>query len=178
MKVYAIHDLTNSKVLELLEAGLESVTESHILKNYHPSYKNNAANLFYILENGRYKIGKYFIITDDLDNYIASAGWNEYSTDTALCLTRMYVSTKHRSNFVVGETLLPKIFAETAQYSKLWMTVNDYNKPLYNWFVRNQRTSSMGNWPEVYKKFKPIGQKTVNYTVQHVVEYDRSKENS
>ena len=69
MKVYAIHDLTNSKVLELLEAGLESVTESHILKNYHPSYKNNAANLFYILENGRYKIGKYFIITDDLDNY-------------------------------------------------------------------------------------------------------------
>lgn len=178
MKIYAIHDLTNSKVLELLETGLKSVTESHILKNYHPSYRNNAANLFYILENGRYKNGKYFIITDDLDNYIASAGWNEYSADTALCLTRMYVSSKHRSSFVVGETILPKIFAETTQYSKLWMTVNDYNKPLYNWFVRNQLTSSMGNWPEIYKKFKPIGQKTVNYTMQHVLEYDKSKENS
>jgi hypothetical protein len=90
----------------------------------------------------------------------------------------MYVSTNHRSGFVVGETLLPKIFAETAQYNKLWISVNDYNKPLYNWFVRNQRTGSIGNWPALYKKFKPIGEKTINYTVQHVVEYDRSKENN
>lgn|GEM_PF-6959772 len=177
MIIHQINDLSNSYVIKLLKDGLQHITEDHLLENYHPSYKNNAANLFYILENGRYKIGKYFIITDESDNYIASAGWNEYSKDTALCLTRMYVSTKHRSSFVVGETLLPKIFAETAQYSKLWMSVNDYNKPLYNWFVRSQRTNSIGNWPELYKKFKPIGEKTVNYTVQHVVEYDRSKEN-
>ena len=178
MNIHTINDLSNHKVVDILKNGLSKITDQKILSNYHPDYKTNAANLFYILEQGRYKNGKYFIITDDLDNYIASAGWNEYSADTALCLTRMYVSTKHRSSFVVGETILPKIFAETTQYSKLWITVNDYNKPLYNWFVRNELTSSMGNWPEIYKKFKPIGQKTVNYNVQHVVEYVRSKENN
>jgi hypothetical protein len=178
MKIYTIQDLTNLKVLKILEFGLMSAVDTHIRKNYHPDYKNDSANLFYILEQGRYKIGKYFVITDDNDNYIASAGWNEYDNDTALCLTRMYISPKYRSNFMIGEFVLPRIFTETTKYNKLWMTVNDYNKPLYNWFVRNQRINSIGNWPELYKKFKPIGQKMVNYTAQHVLEYDRSKENN
>ena len=178
MKIHIVQDLSNSKILGILESGLGSVTEEHILKNYHPTYKNDPANLFYILDQGRYKIGKYFIITDDSDNYVASAGWNKYNDDIALCLTRMYVTPKHRSSFVVGKILLPKIFDETASYTKLWMTVNDYNKPLYDWFVRNQRIDSIGNWPKLYKKFKPIGQKMINYTIQYVVEYDRSKENT
>lgn len=178
MKIYTIQDLTNLKVLKILESGLMSVVDTHILKNYHPDYKNDSANLFYILEQGRYKIGKYFVITDNDDNYIASAGWNEYNNDIALCLTRMYISPEYRSNFMIGEFVLPIIFTETTKYKKLWMTVNDYNKPLYNWFVRNQRINNIGNWPELYKKFKPIGEKMVNYTMQHVLEYDRSKENN
>jgi len=178
MKVHTIQDLTNSKVLKILELGLMSVDDTRILKNYHPDYKHDPANLFYILEQGRYKIGKYFVLTDDDDNYMASAGWNEYNNDIALCLTRMYISPKYRSNFMIGKFVLPAIFTETTEYNKLWMTVNDYNKPLYNWFVRNQRTNNIGNWPESYKKFKPIGQKMVNHTMQYTLEYDRSKENN
>ena len=106
MKIYTIQDLTNLKVLKILELGLMSVVDTHILKNYHPDYKNDSANLFYILEQGRYKIGKYFVITDQNDNYIASAGWNEYDDNTALCLTRMYISPNYRSNFMIGEFII------------------------------------------------------------------------
>ena len=34
MKIYTIQDLTNLKVLKILELGLMSVVDTHILKNY------------------------------------------------------------------------------------------------------------------------------------------------
>jgi len=178
MNVHSIQDLTNSKIIEILSNGLQLVTEEHLLKNYHPNYRDDPANLFYILNQGRYKIGKYYIITDSNNKYIASAGWNEYSEEIALCLTRMYVSSNYRSNFIIAKVLFPFILTETEQYKKLWMTVNEYNKSLYNWFVRNQKINSIGNWPKIYKKFKPIGTRTVNHSIQYVVEYDKSKENN
>ena len=177
MIVHNIKDLSNSHVVKLLEDGLRNVTQDYLLDNYHPNNKHNSANLFYLLQNGRFLNGNYYVLEDENGQYAGSAGWNQFTDDTALCLTRTYTSPKYRSNFMMGEFVLPRIFTETTKYNKLWVTVNDYNKPLYNWLVRNQQTNKIGNWPELYKKFKPIGQKMVNYTTQHVLEYDKSKEN-
>lgn len=178
MKIYTMQDLSDSKVLKILELGLMSIDDTRILKNYHPDYKDDSSNLFHILEQGRYKIGKYFVITDDNDNFMASAGWNEYNNDIALCLTRLYISPKYRTNLIAGEVILPRILAETTEYNKVWMTVNDYNKSLYDWFVRMERTNNIGTWSELFKKFKPVGQQRVNHTMQYVLEYDRSKEDN
>ena len=86
----------------------------------------------------------------------------------------MYVSKAYRNTFIVGKMILPIIIEQTTKYEKLWMTVNDYNKPLYDWFVRNKDTSFSLGWPDIYKKFIPIGVEIVNYTPQYVVEYRKS----
>jgi predicted GNAT family N-acyltransferase len=177
-KIYEINDLSNQEVFEILKSGItnEMFANEDISKNYLYNYRNNSANLFYILSRGRYKIGKYFVITDQQDNFIASAGWNHYSNDTALVLTRMVVHPRYRTQFIIGSEILPKIIEQTSSYNKVWITANDYNKSIYHWFDRASQQKSTAlhkDWPAIYKRFKPIGQHLVNHTLQWVVQLEK-----
>jgi hypothetical protein len=176
MIIHEIHDLTNQTVVDILIKNLSLIDKSsNYAKNYHPDFSNEHGNLFYILKAGRYIKGKYFVIVDN-DQFICSAGWNEYELDTsiALALTRAYVVPEHRAKYHMGNHILPKIINETSTYNNLYITSNDYNSAIYKFFVRantGKSTSVSKDWPEIYKKFKPIGVKNIYNTDQFVAEY-------
>lgn len=145
--------------------------KQELFENYLYEHKDNPANLFYLLNSGRYKAGKYFVITDDENKFVASSGWYRYNDNTALVLTRMLVTPDYRTSYIVGHKLLPIMIEQTSDYKNVWITCNEYNKSIYNWFARSDEGKSPSlyrNWPEVYKKFKPIGQHTVNGIPQYV----------
>jgi len=180
MKLHLLHDSSNSSVVDLLELEMGQIKDDKIATNYHPDYKTNPGNLFYILNdpNGRYHKGAYYVLEDG-GEFICSAGWNEYELDSniALVLTRMYVSPKYRVNYHVANHILPEILKEVTQYKHVWATVNEYNRGLYQWFVRDQsgkRTALFNDWPDIYRKFKPIGKKNIYFTEQYVIELDRN----
>jgi hypothetical protein len=175
MIIHSIKDLSNQYVIELLKTNLSLIKDLNSLANYHPDYKDVPGNLFYVLEEGRYQTGNYFVI-EEAGEYIASAGWNEYhlDKDLALLLTRMYTAPKFRMNYYVGNNILPIALEQAINYKKIWVTCNEYNKAIYDWFVRVENGKSGGlfnNWPSVYKNFKPIGKKNIYYTEQYVAEY-------
>ena len=179
MQIHEIHDLSNRYVTDLMYYGLSEITDKNYIRNYHPDYANESSNLFAILDNGRYTqgTGKYFVIEQD-GKYVCSAGWNKYELDpnVAFALTRMYASPKYRGQYLIGSNILPKTLEETATYSNVWMTVNRHNKVMYSWFLRlsqNKRTALFNDWPEIYKRFKPIGEKVIYNTKQYVVELER-----
>jgi hypothetical protein len=183
-KIHEIHDLNNATVIDILKHGLSEVVHDSIIKNYHPDYNNIPGNLFYILDQGRYRRGhgKYFVITDDYDKYVCSAGWNEYDLNpsVALLLTRMYITPAFRAQYIIGNTILPGMIQEAINYSKLWVTVNDHNHSIYKYFQRvsqNKRTALFNDWPDIYKRFKPIGKHTIYYTEQWTAEYDKQTNN-
>lgn len=173
---YEINDLSNSHVVDILKNGIqESMFESkQLAKNYCYDYRDEMGNLFYILDHDRYQKGSYFVITDENDEYIASAGWNEYTDEVALMITRIFVSPKYRTQYIIGNDILPIMMKQAHQYKKLWITFNEYNKTIYDWFTRsseNKSTSLSKHWPDVYREFKPVGKKEVNNTLQYVVEF-------
>lgn len=175
---YEIHDLSNEHVVNILKDGIKSsmFTSEQLAKNYCYDYCDDMGNLFYILDHGRYQKGKgsYFVITDENDEYIASAGWNEHTNEVALMITRIFVSPKYRTQYIIGSDILPIMMKQASKYKKLWITFNEYNKTIYDWFTRsseNRSTSLSKHWPEVYRKFKPVGQHELNNTLQYVVEF-------
>jgi hypothetical protein len=176
MIIHQIHDLTDTKVVDILVNTLSTIDKSlDYAKNYHPDFHDNDGNIFKLLSSGRYAKGKYFVIIDN-DEFVCSAGWNEYELDTsiALALTRAYVSPKHRASYHMGNYIVPKIIEETTNYQHLYITSNEYNSAIYKFFVRassGKSTSVSQDWPEIYKKFKPIGIKNIYYTDQYVAEY-------
>lgn len=179
MILHKIHDLSNNYVVNLLKHGLSTVSDPDIIKNYHPDFSNYSGNLFFILGNGRYteNVGAYYILEDN-NMYVGSAGWNEYEYDRtiAFALTRMYTTKKYRGNFVIANNILPHTLKDTSKYSKVWLSVNEHNKVIYQWFLRthnNKRAALFNNWPEVYKNFKPIGEMIIYNTPQFVVELKR-----
>ena len=179
MKIHAIHDLTNPHVINILKKEFNNITDTNIISNYHPDYSDNAGNLFYILQAGRYRLskGKYWVMEEN-GEYLGSAGWNEYEldTDVALVLTRTYVPKKFRGQYLLANHLLPMMLQETSNYQKTWLTVNEHNDVLYQWFLRsseNKRPALFNNWPQIYKKFYPIGKKDIYYTQQYVLEYTK-----
>ncbi len=176
MNVCRITDLSNAKVVAILQAGLSEVDDERLI-NYHPDYAHRPENLFYILKQGRYQAGKgsYFVVEED-GKYVCSAGWNEYTHDTALVLTRAYTAPKYRMQYLLAKHILIKAIEETKHYDYVWLTANEHNKAVYNWFVRNEqnkRTVLFNDWPEIYKNFKPIGKKNVYDVEQYVVELQR-----
>jgi N-acetylglutamate synthase-like GNAT family acetyltransferase len=178
LRIYEINDLSNQKVLNILKSGITEYMfdNTTLAENYLYSQRDKSSNLFYILDHGRYQIGKYFVITDQQDNFIASAGWNHYSNDTALVLTRMIVHPRYRTQFIIGSEILPKIIEQTSSYNKVWITANNYNKSIYHWFERASQKKSTAlhkDWPEIYKRFKPIGQHLVHHTLQWVVQLEK-----
>lgn len=178
MKIYEINDLSNGRVVNILKSGLtESLfKKTKLYENYLYSYKDSPANIFNMLKNGKYSVGMYYVLADENDNYIASSGWYHYNKDTALVLTRMLVTPKYRTSYIVGHELLPLMIERTSPYSNVWITCNEYNKSIYDWFSRSSEGKSPSlyrNWPEVYKKFKPIGQHTVNGIPQYVAALEK-----
>lgn len=184
MNIHEIHDLSNQPIVDLLKNGLSEITDQRFIKNYHPDYQHTPGNLFHILEQGRYRKnhGKYFVMTDEHDKYVCSAGWNEYDLDStlALLLTRMYITPQHRSRYMIGKMILPKMISEAGEYSRLWITANEHNRSIYTYFERvsqNKRPVLFNDWPDIYKQFKPIGKKTIYYTEQWIAEYDKKTDN-
>jgi len=174
MIIHSINDLSNIKVVNILKNGLKTVTDQNIISNYHPDFESTPSNLFYILKKGRFKIGNYFVMEDN-GEYVGSAGWNEYD-DVALLFTRAFIPNIYRRKYSMASHLLPIMFEQTQDYNKLWITFNSYNYGIYRGFCRLHQGKSAGlfePWPEIYKKFVPIGKKTVNYTEQYVVEYSK-----
>ena len=177
MNVYQINDLSNQNVINVLKTISRSMFNNQELsENYLYEFKDKPGNLFFILGNGRYKNGKYFVITDEENKFVASAGWNEYNLNTALLLTRMLVAPEYRTSYVLGLNVLPIMINQVTKYPNVWMTVNEYNKGLYNRFVRKHEGKSTGlysNWPEIYNQFEPIGVRKVYNTKQYVVQLKR-----
>ena len=181
MIVHEIHNLDNAHVVNLLTTGLSSVEDRDIITNYHPDHYNEPGNLFYILNAGRYAQGrgKYYVLEKD-GAYVCSAGWNEYESDPtiAFALTRMYTSKEYRGQFLIAQHILTKTLLETERYPNVWLTVNEHNKSLYEWFVRvgrYRKTNLANQWPEVYRQFKPVGRRVIYNTTQYVVELKRTK---
>lgn len=179
MIVHKIHDSSNDRVIKLLEEFFSLITNQNIVRNYHPNFRDDPANIFYILNdvNGRYRNGCYYVLENE-GKYIASAGWNEYNLDKniALALTRAYVSPEHRTKYYMGEYILPKIIESTVDYNHLYITADSHNSAIYQWFVRANQGKKPGmfnDWPEIYRKFKPIGKQTIYYTEQYVAEYKK-----
>jgi len=170
MIIHSISDLTNIPVITLLEENLSKVVDPKIAINYNPEYRDNNANLFYLLSDGRFSTGNYYVMQTESGEYAGSAGWNKYTDDTALVFVRAYVPPKFRVNYYMARYLMPKILKETNEYSKLWLTCNDYNKAIYNGLTKTGLSSA---WPLEYKLFKPIGKHMVNYVEQYVAEYAR-----
>jgi hypothetical protein len=172
-----INDLSNHYVIDLLKHSLSEINDPAIIKNYHPDYSNTPGNLFYILSNGRYQSGTYYVVEEG-GKYVCSAGWNRYCEDheTALLLTRAYIPNSHRSNYLLSKYLLQLMIGATVQYKKVWITCNEHNRSIYRAFERLHLGNSAGlfnQWPDIYKKFKPIGVKTIYSTQQYVVEYEK-----
>jgi hypothetical protein len=182
MLLHELHDSSNEFVMNLLEVSFSKITDIDIIKNYHPDYKNDPANIFYILKdvNGRYNRGCYYVLEDD-GEYVCSAGYNEYDLDQtiALALTRAYINPKYRTKYCMGEYILPKIIENTIQYEHLYITADSHNSAIYQWFVRaneGKRPAMFNQWPDIYRKFKPVGKKNIYYTEQYVAELDRTIE--
>lgn len=175
MIVHQIHDLTNQYVVNLLKEGLAGVDNSNLIKNYHPDYSDDNGNLFYVLNKGRYLKGTYYVLENN-GKYVGSAGWNEYTKEIALLLTRTYVVPEHRQQALLTTYILQDMINSALHYDKLWVTCNGYNMPIYHGFERLAKNKSAGlknSWPKIYSRFKPIGVRTVNYTEQYVVEYQK-----
>lgn len=177
MIIYEIQNASNTPVIDLMKRALSRITNTDIIHNYHPDYSSNPANIFYILNDtsGRYNIGMYYVLEEN-GEYVCSAGWNQYELDPniALALTRAYVDPKHRTKYYMGEYILPKIIENTKQYKHLYITADSYNNAIYQWFVRSnsgKRTGMFADWPDIYRRFKPIGKQVIYYTEQYVAEY-------
>jgi len=182
MKIHTIHDLSDGVVVDILKDNLSKITDANIVKNYHPDWSGQPGNLFYILAQGRYRPGhgKYYVITDDDDKYMCSAGWNEYELDTsvALVLTRMYVSPGFRCQYILGNTVLPEMIEASTGHKHIWITSNNHNRAIYLFFERaasGKKTALFNDWPPIYRRFKPLGKKTVYYTEQWIAEYEHTR---
>lgn len=174
MVVHSIKDNKNLKIIGLLKENFSKIDDVLIEKNYHPSYSNFSSNFFYILNDGRYLNGNYYVMEKD-GVFYGSAGWNPYE-DKALLLTRAYIPKEYRGQFLFAKYLLPIMFLETTEYKKLWITCNDYNISIYHAISRlnqNKPAGLFNQWPKIYKNFRPIGLKTVNNTLQYVVEFEK-----
>lgn len=175
MKIHKINDLSNVDAVSILTTGLEKISEQDLSFNYHPYYKDKPENIFSMLSSGKFDKGNYYILEEG-GKYIGSAGWYPYTDDVVLVLVRAYIIPSFRTNYLMAEYFLPRIFEETTEYKKLWITCNDYNKSIYDALVKlskNQNAGMFNSWPDIYKKFTPIGTKVVNNTPQYVAEYER-----
>jgi len=177
MIVHNIHDNKPCRAFDLLKSEFIKIEDDNSKENYNPRYAAIPGNIFYDLRNNKYKEGKgnYYVIEID-GNFVCSAGWHRYDSTTALLLTRMYVGLEYRNYQLGGKVLVPVMLEESKEYNKRWITCNEHNKTIYNMFVRLQRAekAAPSQWPDLYKKFKPIGEHKVYHVNQWVGEYNNT----
>jgi hypothetical protein len=174
MQVISIND--DPTIINFLKENLRLIPETYLLENYHPDHEYYPGNIFRYINKGKFNIGNYYVMITDSGEYAGSAGWSQLNESTALTLVRMYVPKKFRTDYIVGEHIFPKLVEETSHYQHTWITFNSYNKPMYDAIERmhNGKSSGLNPWPPIYRKFKPLGQKTINTVLQYVAEYERS----
>jgi hypothetical protein len=175
MEIYTIRDLSDVTLINKLKKELVLITDGNIIKNYHPNYEDIPGNLFNTLKTGRYEFGSYYILFEN-NEFVCSSGWHRYEYDhsIALVMTRSYVNPKFRAHYYMGKYLLPKMVAEASNYEKIWITVNEYNKAIYNRFFRKntkKRSELFGNWPEIYDNFVALDKQLIYNTEQYVIQY-------
>jgi len=179
MIIHSIHDNQPSIAFELLKSEFVKINDDNSKENYNPRYAAIPGNFFYDLRNGLYHKGhgNYYVIEVD-GEYVCSAGWHRYSDKVALLLTRTYVNPKFSSLGYPGTYILPELIKEAGDYNKMWITCNEHNKTIYNMLVRlsKSKPGAPSQWPEAYKKFKPIGQHKVLHVNQWVGEYDTTSQ--
>lgn len=169
-----IYDDSKSEGLSLLRESLDlSTSDEYFLRNYHPSYDSIPSNLFKLLKKGRYREGAYQIVVME-GRYVASAGWHHYENGI-IALSRAYIAEAYRGMPVLAECLLPGILSVSDEkMCPTWMTFNDSNRSIYEAFSRamkNQSATVSFKWPEIFRKFRPIGKKEIFGYSQYVVEY-------
>ena len=64
------------------------------------------------------------------------------------------------------------MWKDIKDYEHVWITVNNYNKPIYDWFnkVSKSETALFSEWPEIKYTFNAVGIKEIYYTDQYVIE--------
>jgi hypothetical protein len=85
----------------------------------------------------------------------------------------MLVVPEYRGSYILAKTVLQEMIDQSSNYKNQWITFNEYNLTLYKWFERveqGKRGALFNDWPEIYARFKPIGQREINHTLQYVVE--------
>lgn len=174
-KICQIKDLSDRSLTDILANSItaDMFDRPELEENYLYKYRNNPSNLFCILEKGRYINGSYFIVLDKNNRYLASAGWNPYNNSTALLLTRMLVVPELRGSYILARTVLQKMIDQSSNFENRWISFNEYNLTLYRWFDRvanGKRGALFNDWPKIYSRFRPIGQREINHTLQWVVE--------
>jgi len=176
MQLYRLNDLSPSPGLDILKSEFSNrVFDESYAENYAWDHRDKLSNIFYLLKNGRYSVGCYFVIENN-GKYIASAGWNKYDNETALVLTRAFITEEYRTSYVMGNELLPIMLDESKSFQNIWITCNKNNKAIYDWFTRNKEGKSpamFSNWPDIYSRFEPIGIRTVYFTEQFVSQLKR-----
>lgn len=174
-----MNELSNNRASFLLQKGLSEVTENYCIKNYHPDYKSDPANIFYILTNeGRYRKGHgcYYVFEEN-EKFISCFGWNQYELDSqiALIFTRLYTIPSFR-NLQFHHNYLDVVLEETTSYPIIYATYNLYNKQMYDRYLyyKKHGKNKLGKYVKLYDKFTPIGIKDVYYTPQYVCEYRKN----
>lgn len=180
MIAYPIHEFSTNYASNLLMQGLSEVNEEWCIKNYHPDFRENPANIFYILSNeGRYRKGHgcYYVFEED-NKFVSCFGWNEYELDPqiALIFTRLYTIPFYRTR-QLHHNYLDIVLTESNQYPVIYATYNLYNKKMYDRYLYYQKNgkNKLGNYVKLYDKFTPIGIKDVYYTPQYVCEYRKTQ---
>lgn len=177
-----LHSLKSHKdkhLVDFLKKNFSKIKETQLVRNYHPDFENESSNFFNILQNGRYENGNYFILEED-GKFCGSAGWNPYryrNEIIALGLTRCYLSREYRNKWLLSKYFLPMILEETKEFKKLWLSVNEYNKTIYKGFELFAQGKPVGlgePWPKIFSQFIPIGKKTIYFTKQYVLEWNKN----
>ena len=170
-RVYRITDTSNDHVIDILKRGLSTAEdEPKTIENYHPDYSSHNANLFYILANGRFANGAYFVITDDQDNYMGSQGWHPYSDSIALIGSRGYVAPGSRFHYILAKEATPRSIRESWSYAEQWITFNEHNFTYYKGFSRDKWKDH-----ELYKYFETAGKANVYNTDQWVIRLNKER---
>lgn len=134
--------------------------------------------------------GIFDIILED-GNPIGFCGGYKYDDETFIGLSRAYVDVAHRNKALLNRFILPKQLLEAHDMglSKLWLTFNDYNKGLFNYYKRARAASTtttffgsvFPNPDEIYEGTSKIicelakikeEQIYIQNTWQYVVEFD------
>ncbi len=133
--------------------------KNRLYLNYEPSLRQGTLLSKYLREDL-----DYFVIKTP---YRASAGMQILNESVTLGLVRSYVFQDFKSQWYLSKLLEYQI--EVYKTKKLWITFNECTSSIYK-HVLFPKSRVL---PKVWYSLTPIGIKTINYTEQYVLEYDR-----